>query len=114
MSAGKYNIEIESGSEFVLQLNWGDADNNPINLIGYNAFAQIRNRAGGDILVDISSDEGDIQLSENGQIDIEIPGEKTQGIEGNGLWDLLLISPTGERTRLVEGKVVLDRGITEV
>lgn len=114
MSAGKYNIEIESGSNWDIQFTWTDDADAPIPLSGYQAHLQIRDCPGGKILVDVSSAAGHITLNDQGEIDIDIPGELTQSLSANGVWDLLLIAPGGERTRLVEGKAQLERGVTEV
>ena len=114
MSAGKYNIEIESGSAFSLELIWNDNEQNPMNLENYEAHIQIRDCVGGKLLAEVSTTTRDITLDREGRIFIEIPGEATQGKNAKAVWDLLLISPTGERTRLVEGKAILERGVTEI
>lgn len=114
MSAGKYNIEIESGANFSLEFIWNNDKQEPIDLEGYSAFVQVRECIGGKVIVDISNDTREITLDRAGKIFIEIPGEVTQGLDVKGVWDLLLISPSGERTRLVEGKAILERGVTEI
>jgi len=42
MAAGKYNIVIEQGATYQVELQYKDSNNNPIDLTGYSGRMQIR------------------------------------------------------------------------
>jgi hypothetical protein len=42
MAAGKYNIVIEQGATYQVELQYKDSNNNPIDLSGYSGRMQIR------------------------------------------------------------------------
>lgn len=42
MAAGKYNIVIEQGATYQIELQYKDSNNNPIDLAGYSGRMQIR------------------------------------------------------------------------
>lgn len=113
MSAAKYNIQIESGSDFALQLVWQDEQGSPVDLSGYSAFAQVRD-CKNKLLAQASTTAGSITLDTAGLINIHIKGSETIGINATGEWDLLMVSEDDSRTRLLEGKAKFDKGITQL
>lgn len=46
MAAGKYNIVIEQGATYQIELQYKDSNNNPIDLTGYSGRMQIRPAVG--------------------------------------------------------------------
>ena len=46
MSAGQYSFTIEQGTDFSRVLTWIDGNGNVIDLSGYTAACQVRDRKG--------------------------------------------------------------------
>jgi hypothetical protein len=101
-----------------------DADGARIPVAGMHAKLDIRQRAGGQLYLSISTDEGTIRL-EADEVDGDATGVVTMVVPGplsgpvtaaNGVYDLRLWSPTddGEPSyRLIEGKIVFDLQVTQ-
>lgn len=111
--ATKYNLSIEQGASFYLKLTWKSATNQPINTTGYTGKMQIRNRVGGTILSDMTTENNKIKISSAGVIELKLPASDTNQIKTNGVYDLQLISPSGEITRFLEGEVKISLAVTQ-
>lgn len=62
MLAGVYNINVEQGASWTLDLTWKDDAGTPINLTGYSARMQIRKAYSSSSLLSLTSTAGDIAL----------------------------------------------------
>lgn len=84
----------------------------PIDLSGYSARAQIRNKVGGTLYLEIT----DITLGADGTILVRIPHTATEGLEWrtrtNGVWDLELIAPDGGVMRFASGTIQVSMNVT--
>lgn len=87
------------------------ARSGPVDLTGYTAQMQFRNFPGAPLIYDASSD---ITLGGvDGSISLEISASDTAGFTwAQARYDLLLISPQGIATRLLQGAVTVNSGIT--
>lgn len=123
MAAGVHNIALEQGSTFRLHLTWGtrgtDAQGNPIievpyDLTGCTARMQIRNRAGGTLLLELNTENGGIDLGgTDGTIDVLITDEQTDSLEvRRAKYDLEVYFPNGDTRRPVKGDVTVDQVVT--
>ena len=115
MSAGLVNFVIELGTNFKRTLIWKDREQNPIDLTGYSAFMQIRQTVDSvDFEIELTSAGGEITFTpEEGKIHLNIPYAETATITWKkAVFDLILESPAGERTRLIEGTVETKKAIT--
>lgn len=114
MPAGTYNFTIEQGATFRKTLTWTDAANAPINNTGYTGKLQIRTRVGGSILAELTTVNGGITMGgSNGVIDLYLADEATQLLTAkSGVYDLLVTSPAGEATRVIQGKVTIKPEVT--
>lgn len=86
----------------------------PVDLTDYTARMQVRAAIDSDIvLLALSTDDGTIEVEVEGRVTLVVPPELTAGaIWRTGVYDLELISPTGEVIRLVGGPVTLVPEVT--
>lgn len=113
MTAAPYNLPVEQFTRMELPIFYTDDSDIPINLVGCSARMQIRTLTG-QLLVDLSSDNGGIVLGgRGGTITIIISAEQTANplLMGSS-YDLILTSPSGAPTRLMAGKVLFSKGVT--
>lgn len=84
----------------------------PVDLSYYTARAQIRNKPGGSLYLDIT----DITMNSEGVIVVRIPHEVTEGAEWfarkSGVWDLELEDSTGTVLRFASGSVQISANVT--
>lgn len=118
MPAGTYDILVEQGSLFTLDLVYKEADGTPIDLTGWSARMQIRAKAGSPdpATLEFSTDDGSIVLGGAlGTIHVEAPATATADVTiKKGAYDLELIPPSGEADafRLIEGIVTVSPEVT--
>lgn len=112
MAAGRYNIVLEHGSTFTLNLTWTDDNGTAVNLSGYSAAMDIRSRAGA-LVIDVGTD-GTIALGGSaGTIAITIPvAIVNAATPGAYEYDLLLTSGAAVGTKLLKGTAVVEAKVT--
>ena len=136
MSAGKYNITIEQGSTFNLDLIYKDSAGVQQDLSGsYTARMQIRDSPEGEIIDSSNSSPGNIVLghmdnqstpvfqtgannlgnaSATATIRVSIPANITATYDfDTAFYDLELVSGSTTVERVIEGTVKLSREITK-
>lgn len=115
MAAASHDILIEQGATFQLNLVWKDSSNVPINLTGYTARMQVRNKiTDASPLLSFTTENGAIVLGGAlGTIAITGLATLTDALTvRSGVYDLELVSPTGIVTRLVEGRATITPQVT--
>lgn len=119
MSALRYNITIEEGSQFELNLTWKDEDGNLVDLTGYEARMHIRETVDASTTLDeYTSTGGEITMGgANGTIDVLVGADVTVNYdwdEDAGVYDLEVYDPNdaSDVTRLIEGKVKFTDEVT--
>ena len=115
MSSSNYIITIEQSATYELVLTWQDDNGVPINLTGYTALMHIRAKKEDTvILITASTANTKIVIAPlTGVITITIAAAETALITwSDAVFDLLLTSPTGFVTRLIEGKVLVSYSVT--
>lgn len=128
MAAGTYAIALEQGATFRFTMTYGtrgpnDSNGNPTlgepyDLTGCIARMQIRQRAGGQVLVDlgtvVSPSQSGIMLGgATGTISIHISDEITELLTARrGKYDLKLIYPSGDEERILMGNVTISPAVT--
>jgi hypothetical protein len=116
--AGKFDLIIQQGATFDLEMTLKQENGNPINLTGYEARMQIRTRHSAQTaMLEITTDEdGGITFPDpaTGKIVIEIPAETTAELKAikAAVYDLELIEPQGKVRRVVEGTVTITPEVT--
>lgn len=118
MPAATYDILIEQGSVFTLDLVYKDGNGIPINLTNYEARMQVRQKyASPDpAALSLSTSDNSITLGGAlGTIHIEATSELTAALTiRKGVYDLELVPPQGEDKafRLIEGAVTISPEVT--
>lgn len=138
MSAGKYSFVIEQGATMLFEIQYLDANSNPIDLDGYDAFMQIRSGysasadtvtyltleslsdpdyangfPSGSAFLSMSGSNLTTPLS-SGSIGVYAGWEVTQGLTftSSAYYDLEITSGS-IRTRVLEGQVNLSQQVTQ-
>ena len=111
MTAGKYNLTIDQGSDFLHFLTVKDSTGTPKNLTGYTARASMRPTAESSTVYNFVT--GVTTPATNGKISMSLSSGVTAAIPaGTYLYDLELIGGAGSVERLIHGTVNLRREIT--
>ncbi len=113
MTPGKYNMICPQGATFAKQLTYA-IDDVPVNLTGYTARMQVREKhTSKNFVTSLTTENGGIVLGgAAGTINIYIPDENTSTITAKDyVYDIELIS-TGEVYRLLEGKFIVTPEVT--
>ena len=119
MPAGQYDITAEQGSTFALNMNYKDANDNPVSLDGYTGGMQVRryHSATGTLLDSNGSsitftieDSGAAVPTGNVKIDISAATMSTIP-DGNHVYDIEL-HKSGSVTRLIEGRFIVTPEVT--
>lgn len=115
MAAAVYDITIEQGATYRLDIVWKDNAGAPINLTGYTARMQVREKVSSETaLLDLTSQNGGIVLGgATGAIAIVAAATMTDDITAKrGVYDLELVAPGGVVTRLIGGAVTISPEVT--
>ena len=125
MAAGRYSFVIEQGATTNINVQWNDADDNPISLEGSHARMHIRPEIMSNVILaslssSLQADGTGLNLSgsdgvtpvQSGSIGIIISAYSSSLYEfGDAFYDLEIVNGN-EVTRLLEGKVKLSKNVT--
>lgn len=125
MAAGKYSFTIEQGATFQLELQYKDANNDPINLSEYSGRMQIRSSVSDStVLLQLSSSRAEDGTGLNfsgsngstppasGSIGVYISAVSSSALTfSEAVYDLEIYSGSFV-ARLLEGKVRLSKEVT--
>ena len=105
------NLVINSGTTFDQDFDLIKSnDSGPLNLSGFSVTAQIRKHAGSNKKTDFSTAVVD---ASNGQIKISLSATDTASLKsGRHLYDVVITNGAGEKTRVIEGSVLVREGVT--
>lgn len=116
-----YKFTWDKGSTINRSLTWKknqgteeEPNYQPVNLTGYTARMEIRNRYGGDLLHRLDTTNGGLTIDpEEGQILINVSAEVTTAWEWrNAVYDIELVAPDESVTRLIQGTITLSPEVT--
>jgi hypothetical protein len=114
MIPGKYNIICPQGTTFNQQLIYS-LNNVPINLTGFSARMQIREKHTTlHTQLNLTSSNGGLTLGEeDGTIIINVSATQTTAIHAKEyVYDLELVSSSNLVTRIIEGKFIVTPEVT--
>jgi hypothetical protein len=106
------NIFIDQGADFSITVNVADVDGTTLDLAGYTAAAQMRktyesSSSSAAFTTSISSPTTD------GQVTLSLTDTVTNALSpGRYVYDLVVTSGGGLKTRVVEGQAVVTPGVT--
>jgi len=113
--AATYGLTIDQGATYSQTLTWKDPSNIAIDLTGYTARMQIRGkRTSTSATMSLTTENGGITLGDSaGTIDLYISAIDSATLEvGTYVYDLELISPSNNVTRLLMGNFVVRGEVT--
>jgi hypothetical protein len=113
--AGSYNITIDQGASIDRVWTWLQADQvTPVNLTGFSAHLQVRDRPGGTLLADFSTAAGQITLGGvAGTITLIVAAAVTAAYGfDSGTYDLHMTDSLGSVTTLLAGLFVVNATVT--
>lgn len=111
--ASSVDIVIDQNSNFKMTVEWRNPDNTGISLTNYTFLFMIKDKPGGTTLANLSSYvTKDAVVA--GRILVNVPFSITQNLNfDQGVYDIVAVnSSPSERTRVVKGRVLLDRAIS--
>lgn len=114
--AAVYDIEIEQGATFQMNLVWRAANGTPIDITGYTARMQVKRRyADTTPLLTFTTENGAIVLGgSNGTVQVTGLATVTDDVPAKQcVYDLELVSPTGFVKRLVQGVATVSPEVTK-
>ena len=113
MAAGILPLTVEQGATFRKSMVW-KISGSPVDLTGYSARLQARANRSYDPMISLVDGDGITLAGDTGRITIVISANDTSGLHaGKHKYDLELISPDGDVTRLVKGMFTVSEGMTE-
>jgi len=128
-TAGQFNLLINQYATYQVTFTWlagsscccssscscPPSNALPVDVTGYTADLQIKQNANSStVLFEASTANGDIVLGGTaGTIALTIPASATGGFTfRQAVWDILLTSPAGIATRLLQGIVYVSPAVT--
>jgi hypothetical protein len=115
--AGLYNVTIDQGADWFLDVTYEDPSGTPINMQGYTAALQLRSLpSSASAALTLTTANGGITITGNtGLVSIHATSEQTGAIdEGDYVYDLDVTSPAPGSvvTRLIQGQAVVSAQVT--
>ena len=109
MASAKFNIVIDQGSNFFEIFQSTESNGNSSNLAGYTASASLRKHFEAKTSTNFS-----VSITgSTGEVSIAMTSGKTSSLtHGRYFYDVVLTSPTGTKSRLVEGMATVTPSIT--
>lgn len=104
-----YPITIRQGATFVLDLQYLDSSNAPVNMTGYTVSGQLWNRLG---TGKIANFQTPWTAQASGSFQLKLAKTVTSGITEEGQYDVLVTQPNGEAFYILQGNAFLDPGLT--
>lgn len=114
MPAAVYGITIEQGTTFQFAVTYRDSDGVLVNLTGYTARMQIRERVSSTTtLLDVSTSDYITLGGAAGTVTVSVPAATTAAMDfTRGVYDLEIESSSGVVTRLLQGDVEFSKEVT--
>lgn len=102
---------VEQYADFTTTVNVEDSNGDAINLYGYSASSQIRKSYYSSTA---NSFDASVTGIETGEVTISMTAANSANMSpGRYLYDLVITSPAGVKTRVIEGIVTVLPGVTQ-
>ena len=105
------NLVVNAGSDFSQSFSLVESDDSgPLNLSGFTVAAQFRKHAGSTSKHDFTTN---VLNAINGELLISLSASASNVPKpGRYVYDIVITNAAGEKTRVVEGSVLLREGVT--
>lgn len=109
-----YNWVVDAGSDSTRIFHIVDGNCEPVNAEGFTAHMQVRPYIDSKTVADeLTTENGRIVIDTDGNVRVFLTHEATASYKfKEGVYDLELISPSGDVTRIVEGRVIVRKEVT--
>jgi hypothetical protein len=106
------NIFIDQGADYSNIITVGSSSGAPLNLTGYSVASQIRKSFSSSISYNFTAS---IFSASEGKVRLQLSASGSGAIPpGRYLYDVEITSPSGTKTRVVEGIVTVNPEITQI
>jgi hypothetical protein len=107
---GQFNItDLQRRADYDLQLQFKDANGDPVDLTGWTVYAQVWNQGRTTKYADWAVAYTD---RINGLVSLALTDTQTTGFPSECYWDVLLENPSGLRNYWLEGIIYVSEGYT--
>ena len=104
------NLFVDAGSDYSNIITVSATNGQALNLTGYTVASQMRKSYGSSTVFNFTSS---VYEAANGKVRLQLPAETSSSIPaGRWLYDVEITSPSGTKTRVVEGIVTITPEIT--
>ncbi len=112
MAAAYQNLFVDQGSTFTNQLNLSDSSGIPYNLTNFTVNASAKTSYyTPNVAITFASTVLD---SNNGIVQISAPSSDTANVYGTLVYDVTLTDNNGNVTRILEGLIYVNPGVTGI
>ena len=106
------NLYVDGGSNFSAIITVKDSTGVAINLTNYTVASQIRKSYGSSTAYNFNAS---VYAAATGKIKLQLNATESGAIKaGRYLYDVEITSPTGDKSRVVEGIVMVTAEITKI
>lgn len=112
--AAQKNFQVDENATFTFEVQYLDEENEPIQLNHHTAKMQVRDTQGGKKLAFTLDHTDGITITPSlGKLSISVSAERTKKLfYPKSAYDLVIIDPSVNVTRLLEGYLTLNRAVT--
>ena len=112
--AAQKNFQVDENTTFTFEVQYLDEENAPIQLNHHTAKMQVRDTQGGKKLAFTLTEQDGINISPTeGKLKISISADRTNKMfYPKSAYDLVIVDPSVNKTRLLEGYMTLNRSVT--
>ena len=106
------NLFVDAGASYSNIISVAATNGQPLNLTGYTVASQMRKSYQSSTAYNFTAS---VFNAEQGKVRLQLTPEQSQAIPaGRWLYDLEITSPSGNKTRVVEGIVTVNPQITQI
>ena len=106
------NLFVDAGATYSNIITVSASNGQPLDLTGYTVASQMRKSYQSSTAYNFTTS---ISNPIQGRVRIELSSEQSRLIPaGKYLYDVEVTAPTGEKTRVVEGMVLVREGVTKI
>lgn len=107
---GQYNIpDMQRRADYDLQLQFKDANGNPVDLTNWTVYAQVWNKERTTKYADWAVTYTNRSI---GSVSLALTDTQTETFPDECQWDVLLENPSGLRNYWLEGTIYVSEGYT--
>ena len=106
---GVLDITIHQGATFNLELQYLDSTGSGVDMTGYSVDSKIVEHTTNATLATFTS-----SFTDAGKFKLSLSSNVTAAMTQDGVYDVLLTQPNGEKFFLIHGRSKIDPGITGV